>query len=156
ISDYKQVDYQGLYAFVQNLSPVSAAPPTVAEKPTTKKVAFSSVFEKVQKETGPRLPGMKEIVIPTFKPGEEWLTKPDGKTKRAGVLKFSTGAKLAEQVTDPSNPAFSRNFANRLWFMMNGRGIVHPLDLHHSANPPSHPELLDLLAKEVVARKFDI
>ncbi len=156
ISDYKQVDFQGLYAFVQNLSPGGAAPPAVAEKPTTKKVTFSSVFEKVQKETGPRLPGMKEIAIPAFKPGEEWLTKPDVKMKSAGVLKFSTLAKLAEQVTDPGNPAFSRNFVNRLWFMMNGRGIVHPLDLHHSGNPPSHPELLDLLAKEAVTRKFDI
>jgi len=37
-----------------------------------------------------------------------------------------------------------------------GRGIVHPLDLHHSANPPSHPELLDLLAKEFIAHQFDI
>jgi hypothetical protein len=39
---------------------------------------------------------------------------------------------------------------------MMGRGIVEPLDLHHSDNPPSHPKLLDLLAKELVAHKFDL
>jgi len=37
-----------------------------------------------------------------------------------------------------------------------GRGIVHPLDLHHSGNPPSHPELLDLLAQELVAHQYDL
>jgi hypothetical protein len=39
---------------------------------------------------------------------------------------------------------------------MLGRGLVHPLDLHHSGNPPSHPELLDLLATEFVAHQYDI
>ena len=37
-----------------------------------------------------------------------------------------------------------------------GRGLVHPLDLDHPANPPSHPELLDLLADELAAHKFDV
>ncbi|HLQ43719.1 MAG TPA: DUF1553 domain-containing protein, partial [Planctomycetaceae bacterium] len=46
--------------------------------------------------------------------------------------------------------------ANRVWFQLLGRGLVHPLDMHHSENPPSHPELLDLLARELVERKFDL
>jgi hypothetical protein len=37
-----------------------------------------------------------------------------------------------------------------------GRGLVHPLDLDHAKNPPSHPELLDLLAREFVTHKYDI
>ena len=37
-----------------------------------------------------------------------------------------------------------------------GRGLVHPVDLHHDENPPSHPELLDLLATRFVAMKYDI
>lgn len=154
IDDYKQVDYQGLFAFVENLS--LNGPNNLVEKPTMKKVAFSSVFEKIQKETGPRIPGMKEVSLPTFKAGEEWVTKPDPKTKTPGVLKFSTLPNLAQQVTDPANPNFAKNFVNRLWFLTMGRGLVHPLDLHHSTNPASHPELLDLLAKEAVARKYDI
>ena len=46
--------------------------------------------------------------------------------------------------------------ANRLWFVMFGRGLVNPLDQHHPENPASHPELLDLLAREFVAHQFDI
>jgi hypothetical protein len=45
---------------------------------------------------------------------------------------------------------------NRLWFVLMGRGIVHPLDLAHSGNPPSHPELLNLLANEFVASGFSV
>jgi hypothetical protein len=154
IDDYKQADFQGLFAFVQNVS--VSGPLNVVEKPAMKKVPFASVFEKVQKETGPRLPGMKEIPLPAFKPGEEWGTKPDFRTKSAGVLKFSTLAKLSEQVADPANAAFNRNFANRLWYLMMGRGLVHPLDMTHTGNPPSHPALLDLLAKEAAGRKYDV
>jgi hypothetical protein len=39
---------------------------------------------------------------------------------------------------------------------MMGRGLVHPLDQHHSANPPSHPALLGLLTQEMVSHQFDI
>ena len=39
---------------------------------------------------------------------------------------------------------------------MLGRGIVHPLDFDHDANPPSHPELLDLLTDEFIAHAFDV
>ncbi|HEY7154182.1 MAG TPA: DUF1549 domain-containing protein [Gemmataceae bacterium] len=156
ISDYKQADFQGLLAFVQNVSTPGGTPPRIIEKPTTKKLAFASVFDKVQKETGPRLPGMKEVPIPSFKPGEEWATKPEPKKKMPGTLQFSTLAKLAEQMTDPQNTAFAHNFANRLWYLLMGRGLVHPLDLRHGDNPSSHPELLDLLAREAVAQKYDI
>ncbi|MGE3808395.1 MAG: DUF1553 domain-containing protein, partial [Gemmataceae bacterium] len=81
---------------------------------------------------------------------------PDKKTKFPGVPKFSPLAKLAEQLPTGDNPAFARNMANRLWYVLLGRGIVHPLDLSHAANPPSHPELLDLLAREFAAHKFDM
>jgi hypothetical protein len=39
---------------------------------------------------------------------------------------------------------------------MLGRGLVEPLDLHHLDNPPSHPELLDLLAAEFAEHGFDM
>jgi len=39
---------------------------------------------------------------------------------------------------------------------MFGRGLVQPVEFDHIANPPSHPELLDLLAKEIALRKFDL
>jgi len=39
---------------------------------------------------------------------------------------------------------------------MLGRGLVHPVDFQHSDNPPSQPELLDLLAAEFRNAKYDI
>jgi hypothetical protein len=51
---------------------------------------------------------------------------------------------------------FKRNIANRLWALLMGRGLVHPVDLDHSNNPPSHPELLTLLADDLAAHHFDV
>ena len=36
-----------------------------------------------------------------------------------------------------------------------GRGIVEPIDDFRESNPPSNPELLDALARDFVAHKFD-
>ena len=45
---------------------------------------------------------------------------------------------------------------NRLWHQVFGRGLVEPVDSLDPENPPTHPELLDALAGEFVAAKFDI
>jgi hypothetical protein len=156
IKDYKQEDFQGLYAIFLNASLVDLKAPAVTEKVMTKKLSFASVFNKVPKEIGPRIPGGKEIDIPTFKKGEEFIIAPDPKKKVAGIPKFSPLAKLAEQLPTAENRAFVKNSVNRIWFLMMGRGIVHPLDLQHSDNPPSHPELLDALADDFAAHHFDI
>jgi hypothetical protein len=156
IADYKQKDFQGLFAFVQNAYLVDAKMATVGEKPTTGKVAFMSVFKKQPGETGPALPGGKEFEPPPVKKGDEYAVQPDPKAKAPGKPKFSPLALLAEELARKDNPDFARNGANRLWFLLMGRGLVHPLDLHHKENPPSHPELLDLLAREFAAHDFDI
>lgn len=156
VKDYTQEDFQGLYTIFLNASLVDLKAPSVSEKVMTKKLSYASVFNKVPKEVGPRIPGGKEIEIPVLKKGEEFAVPPDPKTKSPGIPKFSPLAKLAEQLPAAENRAFVRNSVNRIWFMMMGRGIVHPLDLHHSDNPPSHPELLDALADEFVAHKFDV
>ncbi len=63
----------------------------------------------------------------------------------------------ADAVTSTENKAFSRNAVNRVWAMMVGREIVHPVDMDHRINPPSHPELgLDELAAEFVKHMYDI
>jgi hypothetical protein len=72
------------------------------------------------------------------------------------VPKFSTLKLLADQLPAADNGLFKKNIANRLWWLLIGRGLVEPLDLHHFGNPASHPELLDLLANELAAHKFDM
>ncbi|MBA4065770.1 MAG: hypothetical protein C0501_19040 [Isosphaera sp.] len=154
IDDYKQQHYQGLHTFFKNV--YLAKPMVLAERPTTEKTPFASVFTKVPMATGPALPGMAMLDIPAFAKGMEYAVPPDRKTGEVGVPKFSTLAAAAEQLPRADNPDFTRNAANRVWFALMGRGLVHPLDLHHSGNPASHPELLDLLAAEFAARKFDL
>lgn len=156
ISDYKQVDFQGLFAFVKNVSLLKSDVPAVSEKPTTEKVEFVSVFDADKMETGPRIPGVGEVAIPKFAKGQEYLQAPDKKKQTPGIPKFSTLAALAEKLPVSSNESFNRNAVNRIWFVLMGRGLIHPLDLDHSKNPPSHPEVLDLLAKEFVAHQYDV
>lgn len=158
VDDYKQEYYQGLFAFVGNLQLRTGMDyPAVQEKPLTKKVDFISVFVQVPKSTGPRLPGFDEIEIPTFeKKGDEFEIPPDPKKKLPGKLKFSPVKVLAEQLPSADNQLFKHNIANRVWWLMMGRGLVHPLDLQHAGNAPSHPEMLDLLADQLVQHQFDL
>jgi hypothetical protein len=157
IDDYKQVDFQGLYTvFLNTAIRTDVKFPAVGENLMTKPIEFMSVFEKKPLATGPRVPGLKEIAIPAFAKGEEYLTPPDRKTKQMGVPKFSPLEELARQITSRDNRAFRENIANRMWWLAMGRGLVDPLDQAHGANPASHPELLTLLADEMLARKYDL
>jgi hypothetical protein len=72
--------------------------------------------------------------------------------------RYKTGARatLADWVTSPKNPFFARATANRMWAHFFGVGLVEPVDDLSDANPPSHPELLDELARQFVAHHFDL
>jgi len=64
-------------------------------------------------------------------------------------------AALAAWLTSAKNPYFARAMANRTWWRLFGRGLVTPVDDMHSANEPSHPDLLDLLARRFAESGFD-
>ena len=63
---------------------------------------------------------------------------------------------FADWLIDADNAWFARNIVNRVWSWLLGRGIVHEPDDRRPDNPPANPELLDLLAKELVARRYDL
>ncbi len=63
---------------------------------------------------------------------------------------------LANWITSPTNPFFAKAQANRIWYHLFGRGIVEPLDDFRASNPPSHPELLEALASDLVNHGFDM
>jgi len=62
---------------------------------------------------------------------------------------------LADWITARDNPFFARNFANRYWAWLIGRGLVEPVDDMRATNPPSHPELLIYLERELIEHDFD-
>jgi hypothetical protein len=158
VNNYLQSDYQGLFAF---LAPSYALVKKEGDKQMTLQaehagmdVSFKSVFVGVPRRTGARVPDGVVVDAPFLLPGEEYVVAPADNVK--SVPKFSHRTKLAELATSGTNDAFNRNIANRLWAHMFGRGLVHPLDLHHPENPPANPELLRLLAGQIAAMNFDM
>jgi len=63
---------------------------------------------------------------------------------------------LAEYITDPRNPLFSRALVNRVWKTLIGRGFVEPVDDFRGDNPAALPKALDYLAEEFVASDYDL
>ena len=92
--------------------------------------------------------------------------KPIGKTAEASWLFPELGQvdakaprnerlkQLAQLMTSPENGRFARTIANRLWYRMMGRGVVHPLDAMQTE--PWNADLLDYLAVYLVDEKFDV
>ena len=78
----------------------------------------------------------------------------DGKEPRWGY-KVSARKTLAEWMTARDNPFFARAAVNRLWAHFFGVGIVEPVDDLSDENKPSHPELLDELARQFAGHGFD-
>ena len=64
---------------------------------------------------------------------------------------------LAEQVSAPENPLTARVISNRIWHHLIGRGIVPtPDDFGIQGQAPTHPELLDALANDLVDGNWSI
>ena len=155
IDDYLHHHYHGLSVFVAGSKTFKQPDGEfVLQEVAMREVEFISVFAPdMTKKTGPRLLDAL-MEIPEVKEGEEYVEKPS-RTVRS-VLKFSLRKLLSEKLPSEETPEFARAMANRLWAMLMGRGIVHPLDMHHAANPPSHPELLDALPRRLVTMNFDV
>jgi hypothetical protein len=108
----------------------------------------------------------KEEIV-QFAPGND-AAKPSEKTPAEAEAIFPDGtpARLlpdqdpreafAKWLIAPKNPYFARNMANRVWAWLMGRGIIHEPDDIRPDNPPSNPELLDYLERELINSHYDL
>src|SRR4030095_14234556 len=65
--------------------------------------------------------------------------------------------KLAAWIASPDNPTFARTIVNRLWHYHFGRGLVETTNaLGCRGGQPSHPDLLDWLAAELIEHRWSL
>ncbi len=62
---------------------------------------------------------------------------------------------FADWLIRPENPWFTKSIVNRVWAWLLGRGIVEEADDIRDDNPPSNPELLAYLEKELVDSRYN-
>ncbi|MEX0728871.1 MAG: DUF1549 and DUF1553 domain-containing protein [Planctomycetaceae bacterium] len=129
---WKQDDFWGLAAFFARVQ----APADVFRPGAIADVMIGEVQNPTTKQTiAPIFPGGGAVELQTSEPRR---------------------AILARWMTSDENPWFARAAVNRVWWIMFGRGLVHPVDNMGPHNPPTHPEVLELLTADFIANNHDV
>ncbi|HLY75963.1 MAG TPA: DUF1549 domain-containing protein [Planctomycetota bacterium] len=114
------------------------------------------VEDSVHGAVGKKLAGVggPDLSIPDSKSGP---IKPSFIDTKAGVESgVARRASYAKYVTSPDNLQFAKMCVNRYWSHFFGVGIVNPVDDFNGKNKPTHPELLNELAKDFIDHKYDL
>lgn len=64
--------------------------------------------------------------------------------------------RLADWLSDKTNPFFAKSLVNRYWKHFFRRGLIEPEDDIRDTNPPTNPELLDALANHFIQSGYDL
>jgi hypothetical protein len=94
-------------------------------------------------------PGFLQVLTESGKDESQWAVAPPQDWTRTSFDR----ARLANWITDPEGAGqlAARVMVNRLWQHHFGRGIVAtPNDFGTQGEPPTHPELLDWLAADLI------
>jgi len=134
-----------------------------------KLAALTAEFRKLETElVAPRrAPGFLEAEgfdMPLFVRGE--YKNPAAVVPRRYLEAFDTKAfvtngsgrlELADKIAAPDNPLTARVMSNRLWHHVFGRGLVGTVDnFGRLGDQPTHPELLDFLAKRLTSQQWSL
>jgi hypothetical protein len=153
-----QEDYYKLVAFFHAIKPMTMKGPAIEVplpgRPEGERALAVTEFGK-PRETFVLGRGNPQNKLKAVQPGfPHVLAFPD---PAFGPTTAGRRLTLANWITSPANPLTARVMVNRLWQYHFGRGIVPtPNDFGKLGQPPTHPELLDWLATEFVARGWDI
>jgi hypothetical protein len=138
-NDAKFLELTKAVSDLEKTAPQLTHAQTLAAGPPRKThVLIRGDFLRPGVEVGPDTPA---VLPPLAKPE-------DGKPTRLD---------LARWVVSPDNPLTARVAVNWVWGKYFGRGLgATPEDFGTQGEPPSHPELLDWLASELVRQKWDL
>jgi mono/diheme cytochrome c family protein len=148
-SPYHSTKQKDLYSLAAMLE----RKPVTVPKTSTVPAAF---FEKKARES---------LIKVTLKPGEvvppAWpFAKVTGCADDSTIDMLlqtpkDSRERLAALVTAPQNTRFAQVVVNRIWRRLMGAGIVEPAH-DWEGHPPSHPELLEYLAREFITHDYDV
>jgi hypothetical protein len=152
-----QADFYRLRAVFE-----SAVPPLKRDVPYNVLAAQADVeparlwLRGDHRRPGPELPpGFPRIASTPARSASEGVTDADATPSLA--LRVSLRTELAHWLSRDDNPLTSRVMANRMWQHHFGRGIVEtPSDFGVLGAAPTHPELLDWLARELRMRDWSL
>ncbi|MCE9530311.1 MAG: PSD1 and planctomycete cytochrome C domain-containing protein [Planctomycetes bacterium] len=106
---------------------------------------------ETDRKNGVAKPGFVQVLMTGVEQEKQWLAYQPTATKKDPV---DPRIGLADWTTDSKNGAghlVARVIVNRLWQHHFGKGIVRtPNDFGTQGDPPTHPELLDFLASELI------
>ena len=153
--EIKQAHYWGLVAAFNRSKNVRDS--GVGESAVGGYVNFTNLKKESQPAVVALLTG--KTIPETWPAGDKKEEDADDKyvdpSAKVRVPKFSRRELFADAVTE-GNPLLARAFVNRMWAVFFGRGVVHPADQMNARNAPSHPELLDWLAKDFEKSGYNV
>lgn len=155
--EIKQSHYWGLTAFFNRSTNVDTPKgPRVQESA----IGGFAEFANLRGASSPNeLVFMGRDVIAEARPAKDtkeedredlYVVSENGEPK---VPKFSRRERFVEQILN-DHPLVAKAMVNRLWGLMMGRGLVHPVDTIDSFHPASHPDLLEWFAKDFSAHEY--
>jgi hypothetical protein len=134
-----------------------------------KRVELREQLHELEARLPPPTPGAWAIKATEVGPQTFVLKRGDPKRKSLAVgpgfprvlvsaaVEPKSRLELAKWMTRPDHPLTARVIVNRLWQHHFGRGlVVTPNDFGLRGEKPSHPELLDWLATELVEKKWSL